>query len=323
MKILITGVAGFIGSNLTKALLNNGHFVYGIDNLSYGNLTNIEPYQSNKYFQFILGDVCNPLLLKDIHVDIIIHLASQKIPRYSSAYRTLNENYLMLENIINKCLRDKCKLIYASTSDVYGKNKNLPFNEDSDFVLGNSKIKRWAYALSKIYGEQNIIANADEYNLNYTIVRFFSSYGPNQNLTWWGGPQSVFINKTFNNEPIEIHGDGSQTRTFTYIDDTVTALLNCIESNKSDNEIFNIASNPNEEISILALGKLIWQLINGEESNPKIKLVPYSDFGRYEDVNRRVPSINKLKEFFNFKPQYSLKEGLIKTIQWQKEAIKR
>jgi UDP-glucose 4-epimerase len=323
MKILITGVAGFIGSNLTKALLNNGHSVYGIDNLSYGNLTNIEPYQSNKYFRFILGDVCNPLLLKDIHVDIIIHLASQKIPRYSSAYRTLNENYLMLENILNKCLRDKCKLIYASTSDVYGKNTNLPFNEDSDFVLGNSKIKRWAYALSKIYGEQNIIANADEYNLNYTIVRFFGSYGPNQNLTWWGGPQSVFINKTFNNEPIEIHGDGSQTRTFTYIDDTVTALLNCIESNKSDNEIFNIASNPNEEISILALGKLIWQLIHGEESTPKIKLVPYSDFGRYEDVNRRVPSINKLKEFFNFKPQYSLKEGLIKTIQWQKEAIKR
>jgi len=323
MKILITGVAGFIGSNLTKALLNNGHSVYGIDNLSYGNLTNIESFQSNKYFQFILGDVCNPLLLKDIHVDIIIHLASQKIPRYSSAYRTLNENYLMLENIINKCLRDKCKLIYASTSDVYGKNTNLPFNEDSDFVLGNSKIKRWAYALSKIYGEQNIIANADEYNLNYTIVRFFGSYGPNQNLTWWGGPQSVFINKTFNNEPIEIHGDGSQTRTFTYIDDTVTALLNCIESNKSDNEIFNIASNPNEEISILALGKLIWQLIHGEESTPKIKLVPYSDFGRYEDVNRRVPSINKLKEFFNFKPQYSLKEGLIKTIQWQKEAIKR
>src|SRR6056297_434596 len=187
MKILITGVAGFIGSNLTKALLNNGHSVYGIDNLSYGNLTNIESFQSNKY--------------------------------------------LMLENIINKCLRDKCKLIYASTSDVYGKNTNLPFNEDSDFVLGNSKIKRWAYALSKIYGEQNIIANADEYNLNYTIVRFFGSYGPNQNLTWWGGPQSVFINKTFNNEPIEIHGDGSQTRTFTYIDDTVTALLNCIESN--------------------------------------------------------------------------------------------
>ncbi|MDY6801456.1 MAG: NAD-dependent epimerase/dehydratase family protein [Bacteroidota bacterium] len=323
MKILITGVAGFIGSNLTNALLNNGHSVYGIDNLSYGKLTNIEPFQSHKYFQFILGDVCNPLLIKDFNVDIIIHLASQKIPRYSSAYRTLNENYLMLENIINKCLRDKCKLIYASTSDVYGKNTNLPFKEDSDFVLGNSKIKRWAYALSKIYGEQNIIANADEFNLNYTIVRFFGSYGPNQNLTWWGGPQSVFINKAFNYEPIEIHGDGSQTRTFTYIDDTVTALLNCIESSKSDNEIFNIASNPNEEISILALGKLIWQLINGEQSTPKIKLVPYSDFGRYEDVDRRVPNINKLKEFFNFNPKYSLKEGLIKTIQWQKEAIKR
>ncbi|MFP4024619.1 MAG: NAD-dependent epimerase/dehydratase family protein [Thiohalospira sp.] len=323
MEILITGVAGFIGSNLAKALLNRGYTTYGIDNLSYGSLTNLESFKSHKNFNFILGDVCNPLLIKDIKIDLIIHLASQKIPRYSSAYRTLNENYLMLKNIINKCLRDNCKLIYASTSDVYGKNTKLPFKEDADFVLGNSKIKRWAYALSKIYGEQHIIANADEFDLKYTIVRFFGSYGPNQNLTWWGGPQSVFINKAFNNEPIEIHGDGSQTRTFTYIDDTITALLHCIESKKSDNEIFNIASNPNEEISILALGKLIWELINGKESTPKINLVPYSNFGRYEDVKRRVPCIDKLKDYFKFEPKYSLKEGLIKTIHWQKNTINK
>ncbi|MEE4196257.1 MAG: NAD(P)-dependent oxidoreductase [Bacteroidales bacterium] len=323
MQILITGAAGFIGSNLAKALLNQGYTVYGIDNLSYGQLRNIESIKNHKNFTFILGDVCNPLLIKDIHADLIVHLASQKIPRYSSAYRTLNENYLMLEHILNKCLRDQCKLLYASTSDVYGKNPNLPFTEESDFVLGNSTIKRWSYALSKIYGEQHILANADEYNLNYTIVRFFGSYGPNQNLTWWGGPQSVFINKAFENEAIEIHGDGLQTRTFTYIEDTVKALVYCIESRKSDQQIFNIASDPEEEISILDLGKLIWRLIHGNDSPPKIKMVPYSNFGRYEDVNRRVPSIDKLKDFFNFEPTYSLKEGLLKTIQWQKEAIQK
>lgn len=324
MKILITGVAGFIGSNLAKhLLLDKDYEVYGIDNLSYGNLDNIELIKSNKKFHFIFGDICNPLILKDIKVDLIIHLASQKIPRYSNAYKTLNENSLMLKNILQKCLMDKCKILYASTSDVYGKNKDIPFNENSDFVLGNSKVKRWAYALSKIYGEQLILANADEYDLNYTIVRFFGSYGPNQNLTWWGGPQSLFISKAFDKEPIEIHGDGSQTRTFTYIDDTINALMHCIASKKSDREIFNIASNPDEEISILKLGELIWKLINGNNSTPKINFVPYSNFGRYEDVSRRVPCIAKLKEYFNYEPKYTLQDGLQKTIEWQKQIEKK
>ncbi|MDA3952354.1 MAG: NAD-dependent epimerase/dehydratase family protein [Bacteroidales bacterium] len=296
MKILITGVAGFIGSNLANQLLKRNHEIVGIDNLSYGSLNNIEEIISNDKFQFIQGDICNPLLLKDIKAELIIHLASQKIPRYSSAYRTLEENSIMLKNIVNKCLADKCKILFASTSDVYGKNKDLPFKEDSDFVLGDSTVKRWAYALSKIYGEQYIIANSDEFGLNYTIVRFFGSYGTNQNLTWWGGPQSLFISKAFRNEAIEIHGDGLQTRTFTYIEDTVAALINCVESKKSDREIFNIASNPEEEISILNLGKLIWKLINGEGSIPKIVFIPYSNFGKYEDVQRRVPNITKIKE---------------------------
>ena len=144
-------------------------------------------------FTFIIGDIANPLILNGIKSECIVHLASQKIPRYSNALRTVDENYLMHKNIVQKCLYDKAKIVFASTSDVYGKNTGVPFNEESDLVLGSTKIKRWAYALSKIYGEQFIIANNDEFDPEYTIMRFFGSYGPNQNLSWWGVPQSVFM----------------------------------------------------------------------------------------------------------------------------------
>ena len=323
MKILITGVAGFIGSNLAKRLLERGHHVTGIDNLNYGFMRNIEPVQGNPDFQFIMGDIANPLILKDVKADIIVHLASQKIPRYTNALRTLEENYLMLRNVVHKCNMDKSKILFASTSDVYGKNANIPFAENSDLVMGPTTVKRWAYALSKMYGEQFIIANHDEYGLPYTITRFFGSYGPHQNLTWWGGPQSVFIEKAFKNETIDIHGDGSQTRTFTYVDDTVNALVHCIENNKSDNEIFNTGPKADAEISIKDLAILIWKLVNGPGSEPKLNYIPYSTFGNYEDVMRRVPDISKLCSTFNFKPEWDLEKGLSVTIQWQKQFITR
>jgi UDP-glucose 4-epimerase len=321
MKILITGVAGFIGSNLASRLLERGHEVTGIDNLNYGFMRNIEPIQKHEKFQFIMGDIANPLMLKDVKSDIIVHLASQKIPRYTNALRTLEENYLMLRNVVQKCNMDKSKILFASTSDVYGKNPNIPFSENSDLVMGPTTVKRWAYALSKMYGEQYIIANHDEYGLPYTITRFFGSYGPHQNLTWWGGPQSVFIEKAFKNEIIDIHGDGSQTRTFTFVDDTVNALVHCIENNKSDNEIFNTGPKADAEISIKDLAVLIWKLVNGPNSEPKLNYIPYSTFGNYEDVMRRVPDITKLCSTFDFKPEWDLDKGLSVTIDWQKQFL--
>lgn len=321
MKILITGVAGFIGSNLAKRLLEPGHQVCGIDNLSYGSLSNIKALEDSTDFEFINGDITDPGLLRNYKADIIVHLASQKIPRYSNALRTLDENQIMLKNVVTQCVNIKCKLVFASTSDVYGKNTNMPFREDADLVLGPTTIKRWAYALSKIYGEQYIIANNDESGLIYTIARFFGSYGPNQNLTWWGGPQSVFANKAFNKEPIEVHGDGKQTRTFTYIDDTIDGLLSCILEDKANNEIFNIGSEPEEEVTILALADLIWKIINGENSEPDLKFIPYSDFGRYEDVRRRTPDLTKINEYFGYRPKIKLEEGLKKTIEWQRKIM--
>lgn len=321
MRILITGVAGFIGSNLTSRLLQNGHEVIGIDNLNYGFMRNLESFKQQPFFKFILGDIANPHILKDEQADIIVHLASQKIPRYTSALRTLDENYLMLKNVVAKCLADHSKILFASTSDVYGKNPKVPFNENSDLVMGATTVKRWAYALSKIYGEQYIIANKDEYDLKYTITRFFGSYGPHQNLTWWGGPQSVFIEKAFKNEEIEIHGDGLQTRTFTYVDDTVNALVACIENENSDNQIFNTGSREGGEITIKDLAILIWKLINGKDSEPKLKFIPYSTFGNYEDVMRRVPDITKLRTVLDFEPTWDLIHGLKRTIDWQKQFI--
>lgn len=318
MKILVTGAAGFIGSNLSMKLLKEGHTVIGVDNFSYGEHRNIHEISENKRFTLLNRNLADSDSLKDLKADIIVHLASQKIPRYTNALRTLEENSQMLRQVIKKGIEDKCKIVFTSTSDVYGKNTKLPFKEDSDLVLGPTNVPRWSYAVSKIYGEQLLVANHHEYGLKYTIVRLFGSYGINQNLSWWGGPQSVFIKQALNNELIEIHGDGKQTRTFTYIDDTINALMYCIFHEKAENDIFNIASNPNEEISIIDLGTMIWQIIHGLKNKPNFNFIPYSNFGNYEDVRRRVPDITKLEDFFGYSPKINLKEGLTKTINWQK-----
>jgi UDP-glucose 4-epimerase len=323
MNILITGVAGFVGSNLTKKITEIGDKVRGIDNLSYGSMRNLDPIIKNPNFTFVLGDLANPLLLNQTKSEVIVHLASQKIPRYTSALRTLEENYLMLRNVIHKCLQDRSKLVFSSTSDVYGKNPEIPFNEESNLVLGPTSVKRWAYASSKLIGEQLIIANHDEFDMDYTIMRFFGSYGPNQNTSWWGGPQAIFIQNILEGKPIEIHGDGLQTRTFTFIEDLVQGIIKCIYEENSRNDIFNIASEAAEEISMKDLGEKIWYLMNSSKSSPDLKFVPYSSFGKYEDVLRRVPDITKIRTLLGYEPKFRLEEGLKITIDWQINLYKR
>jgi len=317
MKVILTGVAGFVGSNLVKSLLSEGHSVIGIDNFSYGYKRNIEPYENNSQFQFIEGDVNNPDLFKSIKGDALVHLASQKIPRYTNAFKTLEDNNVMLKNVVNKCKHDKIKLVFASTSDVYGKNTELPFTENSSLVMGPPTVKRWAYAISKLYSEQYIFATSEEFGLEFAITRFFGSYGPNQNMTWWGGPQSVFIQNIIEGKPIELHGDGLQTRTFTYVEDTVQGVMKCIFHPASKNEVFNIANNPTEEITIKDLAYLIWDLMKGKGTAIDVKFIPYASFGNYEDVMRRVPCIEKIKTMLDYEPKFMMKEGLQKAIEWQ------
>ena len=317
MKIIVTGAAGFIGSNLTSKLLHEGHDVIGIDNLSFGSLSNMQNFSKNKKFTFIEKDVRDSNIFDHVKGDAIVHLASQKIPRYSNALRTLDDNSSMLKNVVKKCINDKIKIIYASSSDVYGKHPNLPYSEESDLVLGPTTVKRWSYALSKIYGEHYIIANNNEFDLEFTITRFFGSYGPNQNITWWGGPQSVFIQNILEGKKLEVHGDGLQTRTFTYIDDTIQGIMKCIFMENAKNEIFNVANEAHEEINMLGLANLIWEMMKGKDIAPDITLIPYETFGKYEDVRNRVPSIEKIKSMLGYIPSYSLKDGLKNAIDWQ------
>jgi UDP-glucose 4-epimerase len=317
MKVIVTGVAGFIGSNLAARLLAEGHEVLGIDDFSYGFERNIKQLREDKKFSFMSGNIITDNLVQKLTADTLVHLASQKIPRYSSSIKTLEDNSFMLSIILKRCVQEKIHLLFASTSDIYGKNPETPYHEESDILLGPTTVKRWSYALSKIYSEQLIQGYHQDFGLTYTIMRFFGSYGCNQNLTWWGGPQSVFIQNIIEGKPLEIHGDGKQTRTFTYVEDTVDGIYRCITNPKAKNNIFNIAGNPNEEISIIELANLISNLMKKEGKLPEIRFIPYETFGKYEDVRKRLPSIQKITSTLDFKPRYDLKSGLEKTIKWQ------
>ncbi len=318
-RILVTGVAGFLGSHLLDRLLAAGCSVVGIDNLSMGRLSNIEHQFANKRFQFLQSDVTRQQTFAalDGKFDCLVHLAAFKIPRYGKAIDTLRVNYQGTDQVLQFAIETKCKCVLASTSDVYGRNPKVPFNEDHDSVIGSSKVARWAYAVSKLFDEHLALAYQDSYGIPVTLLRFFGSYGPRQHLTWWGGPQSVFIDAALNNREIPIHGDGLQTRSFTFVSDTVEGIYAAIMNPAANGEILNIGST--HEVTILDLARLIHRL-SGAAGEAKIKFVPYESFtGKpYEDVRRRVPDVTRCERILGVKARVGLEEGLLRTIEWQR-----
>ena len=321
MKIMITGVAGFIGSNVAMALLEKGYTVVGVDNMSQGDKLNMAPFIDHPRFEMHYVDIRDEAAVKAAAraCKKIVHLAAYKIPRYTDALDTLLINSTGSENVMKAAIEQNAKVVAASTSDVYGKNPEVPFSEESSLVMGNPDVRRWAYAISKMFEEQMLFAYQQRYGIRFVIMRFFGGYGPHQNLTWWGGPQSVFINKALDDEEIEVHGDGKQTRSFTYISDHVDGIVRCVEKDEANNKVFNLGNT--REISILGLAQLVWKLVRGD-SPPKIKLIPYESFGKYEDVMRRIPDISRARELLGFEPKVDLEEGLKRTIRWQVERRK-
>ncbi|MGZ3515354.1 MAG: NAD-dependent epimerase/dehydratase family protein [Thermodesulfobacteriota bacterium] len=321
-KILVIGAAGFIGSHLSEALLRRGHQVVGLDNLSYGVIQNLSGVVEDPHFEFVHGDVRDSELLLGLgsRVETIVHLAAYKIPRYGNALETLAVNVKGTENVLKIAEKHSCQVLFASTSDIYGKNPNLPYGEKSDFYMGSPQIQRWSYAISKILGEHLCYLYGKERGARITILRYFGSYGPRQNLTWWGGPQSIFIDCALKKRPMPIHGDGLQTRSFTYIQDTIEGTLLALEREGAIGRAINIGNV--EEVSIFELAKKIWKLVRGPEE-AQIEFVPYRQFpGRYEDVRRRVPDVQLAKELLDFVPKTSIDQGLIPTIDWQRAITK-
>ena len=318
-KILVTGVAGFLGSHLLDKLLASHHTVIGIDNLSMGRLENISHNFVNKNFQFLQKDVTEQETFEnlDSDIDCIVHLAAFKIPRYGKAIDTLKINYQGTENVLELARRLNCKCVLASTSDVYGRNPQLPFSEDSDSVIGSSKVTRWSYAVSKLFDEHLAFAYQESYGFPVVLLRFFGSYGSRHHLSWWGGPQSVFIEAVLNEQEVTIHGDGLQTRSFTYVSDTVAGIYAATVKTEANGEIFNIGSN--HEVTILDLARTIKRL-SKTPGELKLKFIPYESFTgkKYEDVRRRVPDSSRCEQILRVKAEVSLEEGLTHTIAWQR-----
>ncbi len=333
----VTGCAGFLGSHLVDHLLRAGHKVIGVDNLAYGLRENLAQHDDNPLLDFHVADVTDRGAMRELLApcDALVHLAAHKIPRYGSALQTLLVNADGTRNVLDAAAARAARGLHtrvalASTSDVYGKSDALPFHEDGDLVLGPSHVPRWSYAVSKLYDEHLAFAYSDEHKLPIALMRFFGSYGPRHHLSWWGGPQSVFLTALMTGEPITLHGDGLQTRTFTYAEDTVRGILACADRHEAGCEVYNIAS-LSSEISIKDFALLIHRLAREEcpdlpiPDEPPLAFIPYAAFSSkpYEDVRRRVPDIQKARERLGFEPNVSLEDGLRQTIRWHRAALAR
>jgi UDP-glucose 4-epimerase len=316
-RIGVTGAAGFVGSHLCERLLAEGYEVAGVDDLSYGAMANLAPCLDNSRFSFERLDCTNQLALRAAFdgCDGIMHLAAKKIPRYESALSTLEVNVQGSHAACSVALELDADLVLASTSDVYGDGQP-PYAEDGQIVLGPPTSRRWAYAVSKLYDEHLAFALAEERGLRMTILRLFNIYGPRNHLSWWGGPTVTFIEALLNGELLEIHGDGLQTRTFTFVTDTVDGFVRALRTPEARGEVVNVGGT--ETMTMLELAELV-QTMLGIPQPLRARFVPYEALpGRYQDVRHRVPDTTKARELLGFEARMGVQEGLARTIEWHR-----
>lgn len=319
-RVLMTGVAGFIGANLLPRLLERGYHVVGLDNLSHGRLERIAQHIGPR-FEFVEADMRDAAAVKRAAYGAshVIHLAEVKIPRYGSSLETLEVNVRGTENALDAAVEQGARFVLASTDEVYGKNQETPLNEESALIMGQTDVNRWSLGVSKLMAEQLCFAYQDKYGLPMTILRYIGGYGPHQSLDWQGGPLPVFVSAALRREPLPIHGDGLQTRTFTHVADLLAGTILAMESAYAEGEILNIGSN--DSMSIINLAYLIWRLA-GNMEKPKLEFVPYTDFSRnYEDVRNRLVDISKARYLLGYEPEIAIREGLQETIRWQTTAL--
>jgi len=317
MKALMTGGAGFIGSHLTDSLLERGWELVSVDDLSKGRVEVIEHNFDRDDYEFVQMDCRDGERLTDLAkgADVVAHLAATKIPREGNRLGNVINNLEGGRSSLDAANDNGARYVLASTSDVYGNSPELPFKEDGICVTGPSTVARWAYGIGKLADEHMAFGYAEEYGLPVTILRFFGSYGERQYLNWWGGPQGVFLEAISKGQPMSVHGDGTQTRCFTHIDDMTEATARAIERPEVTGEIINIGND--ESVSIGELAILMHEL-SGLGGEPKIEKIPYTKVapGGYQDVKHRKPDLSKQRELLGFTPQIDLEEGIRRLWDW-------
>jgi UDP-glucose 4-epimerase len=318
MKILITGGAGFIGSHLTEELLKENNQVVVLDNLSTGRYENIEYLLSNKNFEFVEGDILNINLVDKLveKVDAIFHLAAAVGVNLivNKPLESLTTNIKGSEIVLDAALRYRKKTLITSTSEIYGKNANGPLKEDDDRILGSPLKSRWGYSTAKAVDEMLAHIYWKEKKLPTIIVRLFNTVGPRQSGEY-GMVIPRFIGQALNNQNITVYGNGKQSRCFLHVKDAVDALVALMNEPRSIGEVFNIGSQ--EEIAIEMLARKIIEIT---KSKSKIEYISYAKAYEegFEDMQRRVPDITKIKKLFGFKTTYTLQEIIQDIIKYLK-----
>ena len=322
MRVLITGGAGFIGSHLAEAYLENGNEVYIIDDLSTGSLDNINHLKENSGFRkrlFVhIDTILNSEILMELvgTCDVVHHLAAAVGVQYILEHpmESITANIKGTETVLELCNKFKKRVLIASTSEVYGKHTHAPLVETDNIIYGPSSKFRWSYAASKLMDEFMSLAYFRTTGLKVTLVRLFNTVGPRQTGTY-GMVIPRFVSQALRNEPLKVYGNGEQTRTFTYVKDVVWALMQLIQKEEAFGEVFNIGGI--EEVSILDLAKRITEATS---SNSAIELIPYEKaFGKdFEDMQRRVPGLDKIEKLIGFKPQTPLDAILAKVIAFMR-----
>lgn len=320
MKYLITGGAGLIGSHLTEKLLTDeNNSVRVLDNFSSGNFANLKTVKSDPRLTIVEGSILDAKGLAKAfqNIDFIFHLAASLGVKnvVENPVECVENNFEGTKNVLCQALKQNIPVLYASTSEVYGKSPQPVLREDGDCLYGPPATPRWGYALSKFLDELIAIHLWRTKGLPTIGVRFFNVTGPRQTLEA-GFVLPNFIQRALKNEALTIYGTGKQIRSFTHVKDAVDAVVKLSQTPKAHGEVFNIGST-----NSITVEELAQKVIKLTKSASKIEKIPYEKvFGKhFEDIPKRIPSLEKLRSVIDFKPQYNLDQIIIETSDWIKE----